>query len=369
MRLLLVLLLVLVFAASLSLPVSTTGRSLLSSKEILSLVADTDRGVTASDATKQAVRDFIETKRIEYENDSKAADATATATAKYYLDDPNLLGNYEVSFVGEGTSQRGNPAGGNYRGFLGRLLYRTTGIYQHLLLQQEQLVVVNYIRGVLFGLAFLPLSVILYGKVLPLATLPASQRANITSVFPFSPGGAVKALFEPPLISLFDLCSVSVGPPSSVLLDTPYVDEVLRVGVGSRGSLFLFKREDEAVVAVDNEIDGKTIVSRKAKARGGDGWIAIKERRPLRGKRLGLLLLLAGGALVSGVGGSLSKKAMMLIVEGVGGGAAASSLAIISATNVARLTSSCVSVFFRVGGAALTMLGALLFGSSGGIVE
>ena len=44
----------------------------------------------------------------------------------------------------------------------------------------------------------------------------------------------------------FTLSLLHPGPKSSVQLSTPYLDERVRVGRGSRGSLFLFTRGGEA---------------------------------------------------------------------------------------------------------------------------
>jgi hypothetical protein len=51
---------------------------------------------------------------------------------------------------------------------------------------------------------------------------------------------------------LFDSCVPTpspTGPPSSVQLSTPYLDERVRLGKGSRGSLFVFTRGGAADAA------------------------------------------------------------------------------------------------------------------------
>ena len=52
----------------------------------------------------------------------------------------------------------------------------------------------------------------------------------------------VKVQFEPPELSLGSAVVLRIGPPSSVQLTTTYLDERVRLGLGSRGSLFVFRR-------------------------------------------------------------------------------------------------------------------------------
>ena len=96
--------------------------NLLPSSDILNLIANTDRGADASRTLQDAVNLWIFNKADHYANYS-------TTIA---LNDPNLFGNYDVAFVGtsRAPAQEGNPAGGRFRGKLGRMLYQTTGVYQ-----------------------------------------------------------------------------------------------------------------------------------------------------------------------------------------------------------------------------------------------
>ena len=59
-------------------------------------------------------------------------------------------------------------------------------------------------------------------------------------------GMTVRAHFESPRITLGGLPAFSVGPKSSVVLSTTYLDEDVRLGKGSRGSLFVFARKSAA---------------------------------------------------------------------------------------------------------------------------
>jgi len=201
-----------------------------SSSEVLAVVAKTKAGTKVSGLDASRIYDFIRTQ--------------ATSSP---LTNELIYGNYEVSYVGVGKSQRneGNPAGGRFRGRLGRFLYRNDGLYQHVLKPSSpsgNIGVVNYISGRIFGL--LPLSIVLYGRAAPLSKeFVDALNQNITEdALKLSSDGVIQAFFDPPLLSLANKLTVKIGAASSVVLDSPYVDAQLRTGVGSRGSLFIFRR-------------------------------------------------------------------------------------------------------------------------------
>ena len=52
----------------------------------------------------------------------------------------------------------------------------------------------------------------------------------------------VKVVFEPPRLSVGGVIDLPIGPKSSVQLTTTYLSEDVRLGKGSRGSLFVFTR-------------------------------------------------------------------------------------------------------------------------------
>ena len=170
--------------------------------------------------------------------------------SKEAKNDINLLGNYDVSYVGTGKDQRneGNPAGGRYRGFIGRLFFETQNLYQNLLKGDDgETVVVNIVKGRLFKL--IPFCVILFGVVRFLST---PERESVMSKYGTKlSSSTVFASFRPPVLcfgsanSLLAL-SIQLGPPSSVVLDTPYVCPRVRLGLGSRGSYFVFTRTADA---------------------------------------------------------------------------------------------------------------------------
>lgn len=202
----------------------------LSSNQVLALVAKTRAGTRVCELDASRIYEFIR---------SQATSSPLTSELIY--------GNYEVSYVGVGKRQReeGNPAGGRFQGRLGRLLYRNDGLYQHVLKAlspTESIGVVNYIRGRIFGL--IPLSIVLYGRAVPLRKdIVDSLNQNMTEdAVKLSSDGVIQAFFDPPLLSLANRLTFKIGSASSVVLDTPFIDGELRTGVGSRGSLFIFRR-------------------------------------------------------------------------------------------------------------------------------
>lgn len=193
-----------------------------------------------------------------------------------------LFGNYAVDYSGSGSQQRGAPAGGNFRGGLGKIILESTGLFQNLCCPSYEdrdvdvgvdVVVVNQVSGRLFRL--LPMHVVLYGVA---RFLDSNQRNVAMETMKSKEAGvtlsdrSVEAVFEPPRIMIcfgellaslltligFDLTKehnagvssttkafdivFQIGPSSNVVLDTPYCDATLRSGVGARGSGFLFRR-------------------------------------------------------------------------------------------------------------------------------
>ncbi|CAG9462155.1 unnamed protein product [Pedinophyceae sp. YPF-701] len=140
---------------------------------------------------------------------------------------PLLWGNYEVAYTSAGPAQNGAPAGGRFRGPLGRLLFRTRGLYQSVFEPSDPSDPPTAVNKVEFSLlGFLPGWAGLRGKVEP------EGAGNMDTV---------KVTFAPARVNLFGLEMV-LGKPSSVVLQTVYLDERVRLGRGSRGSLFVFRR-------------------------------------------------------------------------------------------------------------------------------
>jgi hypothetical protein len=153
------------------------------------------------------------------------------------LEDPSLFDCYSVAYTSSGAQQdpRGVPAGGRFRGRIGRLFFLSRGLFQHVIAPST---VVNLVCFKLFGV--LCGAVGLRGKLTPLA-----------DAGDFGPNG-IRVDFEPPRISFGGLV-FQFGPPSEVQLKTTYLDDRIRIGIGSRGSLFVFTRGGAARGEVSQE--------------------------------------------------------------------------------------------------------------------
>lgn len=150
---------------------------------------------------------------------------------KMPLEDENIFGNYNVSYVSMGKRQYGQPAGGRFRTGLGRFLFRTVGLYQSVL---QPDIVVNKVDLKIFG--FIPCYVGLRGRLVsvPGLTEEDASKGDMKDT--------AKVFFDPPVLGLPFGIRARIGPKSSVVLKTTYVDKRVRIGKGSRGSLFVFTR-------------------------------------------------------------------------------------------------------------------------------
>ncbi|KXZ55844.1 hypothetical protein GPECTOR_2g1395 [Gonium pectorale] len=153
-------------------------------------------------------------------------EAMGSAQQPRPLENPLLWGNYNVAYTSVGRSgQQGEPAGGRFRGRIGRALFRTAGLFQSVLKPD---LATNKVEFKLFGC--LPGYVGLRGRVMPVG----------------EQGDTVQVLFEPPVLTVADKLHLRIGGFSSVVLSTTYLDERVRLGKGSRGSLFVFTRGGRA---------------------------------------------------------------------------------------------------------------------------
>lgn len=228
--------------------------------DVLSTIADTDSGRIVSDEQRLATDANIAV----LENIGQEQTPNA-------LQNPLIFGDYDVSYVSTGGKQIGNPAGGRFRGALGSFLFRTTGLEQNL---YEPNIVINRVAFLVFGL--IPGEVVLCGtfegvtvepevkqealeaekKLADEETVKAMTKKELRSA-KFSiyrnnenakyadDGCTVRAYFDSPEITLGGLPTFKIGPPSSVVLSTTYLDENVRLGKGSRGSLFVFTRKSK----------------------------------------------------------------------------------------------------------------------------
>ncbi|XP_020103341.1 probable plastid-lipid-associated protein 8, chloroplastic [Ananas comosus] len=166
---------------------------------ILSKVRGTDRGVSLTKDGHNEVADV------------------AIQLAKYCVDDPVkcplIFGEWDVVYCSVPTSP-----GGGYRSALGRLVFKTNEMVQ---VVEAPETVQNRVAFSLFG--FLDGEVSLTGKL------------NVLD------SKWIQVIFEPPELKIGSL-GFRYGGESEVKLEITYIDEKIRLGKGSRGSLFVFLR-------------------------------------------------------------------------------------------------------------------------------
>ncbi len=207
------------------------------SSQLLDLIADTDLGVAAPPQRREEIAEVIESLEAAW----KGTDAFSAAQR------PLLLRECEVVYVGQNSSVRANAAGGKYRGRLGRLLFRTDALFQHVLAPPDDggdgYSAVNVISFRLFGC--IPGSVVLPGRweraaAQELDALRGKSPRALSS-------NTVRVGFDPPRVSFGregGVLSLRLGPSSTVALDCTYLDERLRVARGgSSGTIFVFRAD------------------------------------------------------------------------------------------------------------------------------
>ncbi|CAM0902648.1 unnamed protein product [Alopecurus aequalis] len=166
---------------------------------ILSKVKGTDRGVL-----------------LPKEGHQEVADAAAQL-GKYCIDEPVksplIFGDWDVVYCSVPTSP-----GGVYRTPLGRLVFKTDDMVQ---VVEAPDIVRNKVSFSIFGLDG---AVSLKGKL------------NVLD------SKWIQVIFEAPELKVGPL-GFQYGGESEVKLEITYVDEKIRLGKGSRGSLFVFLRQ------------------------------------------------------------------------------------------------------------------------------
>ena len=85
-------------------------------RELLSVIEDTDRGVAATPAVRDTATAIIEALEDSWDGTNALARPDA------------LFRRAEVAYVGQTNSVRANAAGGQFRGRLGRLAFRTDAL-------------------------------------------------------------------------------------------------------------------------------------------------------------------------------------------------------------------------------------------------
>ena len=143
------------------------------------------------------------------------------------LSNPKIFGYYDVAYTKAGSQQDGAPAGGFFRSKFGRKIFKTEGLEQNLI---EPNAVENRVAFELFGC--------LPGEVCLQGTFEQSKEHD-------NDGKTVRAKFGSPTFRIFGFPSIPIGPRSEIVLETTYIDDCVRLGLGGRGSRFVFKRKSK----------------------------------------------------------------------------------------------------------------------------
>lgn len=172
--------------------------------QILEGIKLSENGAAASREHKEEVDEKLK-RLISY------GDRTETC----YIEDDTIFDSYVVSYTS--SSARYRPDGGGFRS----QFFQNVGAFQHLIRPN---IAVNCVLFRLLGI--IPGMVGLYGKLSP------DKPLGINGV-------TIK--FDPPRVRI---CGAvwRLGKESRVRLRIAYLDDRVRIGVGSSGSLFVFSR-------------------------------------------------------------------------------------------------------------------------------
>lgn len=212
-----------------------------------------------------------------------------------------LLGLYDVSYV-QTAKEGDNPVGGKWtrKNKLAQQIFRTRRTFQHLLpadatglrntnKNTSVAEAVNVISLDAFW-NLIRLTIILRGDAVPLTQKERISDKMITKLS----NRAVRAFFDPPRIVLGKtgrFVNIQLGPKTSVVLDTTYIDNEVRIGMGgTSGTKFVFSRcgdEDEEA----------------------QEFRKLLERRPARKSKVLTVIGLVGG---SGIWGSFVRGSKVL---------------------------------------------------------
>ena len=129
--------------------------------DLLRAVDGTDGGVSATAEQKAAILKQIEQLEASYDRAP-------------FDDAENLYRDGTVAYVGQASSKAANAAGGRFRGRIGRTIFRTRGLFQHLIAPDRA---VNCVTFRLFGLV--DGAAVLTGKVTRAAKLPPRREAKV----------------------------------------------------------------------------------------------------------------------------------------------------------------------------------------------
>jgi hypothetical protein len=182
---------------------------------------------------------------------TSSSDSSTTTTPDF----DSLIGYYNVSYTLT-TRPDDNPVGGKWT--RSQRLWKIRRTLQHILpLAVENddnnnnstnpLAVAQVINVVILDCLWclLPIFIVLRGDAVPLSQDdPNKQEESKTKkLLPDLSPITVRAYFDRPRIALGKRLVFSLGPTSSVVLDTPYIDHRIRIGKGgTSGSKFVFAR-------------------------------------------------------------------------------------------------------------------------------
>jgi hypothetical protein len=231
-----------------------------------------------------------------------------------------LLGLYDVSYIKSKTA-KDNPVGGKWtrKNGIAQKILKTRRTFQHILPANTTTFTRPEAVGEAVNVVSLEalwgsvrLSVILRGDAVPLTQ---EERTNTTRVSQRLTTRAVKALFDAPRIVLGKrgrIVNINVGPKTSVLLDSTYVDDNLRIGMGgTSGTRFVFARcpdddleanEFRALLERKPAQKGKALIVLGAIASTGIYGATAKGLR-VAGGAVGLISVLLGALIATSSGG------------------------------------------------------------------
>ncbi|KAL7482241.1 hypothetical protein ACHAW6_009010 [Cyclotella cf. meneghiniana] len=175
----------------------------------------------------------------------------------------DLLGLYEVQGVLPSDNSKNNPVGGKWTRSNGtaQKFFRTRTSFQHLLPFHETAsgVAAEAVNAISLDAlnGFIRAAIVLRGDVVPLSIEERTERnANRTASSTPLSDLAVRAHFDSPRIFLgrrrrksregYEYLPLQLGPTSSVILDTTYYDDKVRIGMGgTSGTRFVFVRTND----------------------------------------------------------------------------------------------------------------------------
>jgi hypothetical protein len=274
-----------------------------------------------------------DTKRGEIQGLVEQLAATSLSNDKEENDDSalfeDLIGYYNVSYTLT-TKPNDNPVGGKWT--RSQRLWKIQRTMQHVLPLNNntnystttnpsavaQVVNAIYLEC-LWGL--LPIWIVLRGDAVPISKDDNNEvqqeysNKKRTELVPNLTRRTVRAYFDKPRIALGKFL-ISFGPTSSVVIDTPYVDERIRIGVGgTSGTKFVFARvtedDQEAKEAWKWVLEQPSMIT-KTKV----SW-ALVLASVLSG--LGWKLLRGFGRWVSGASAAIGLVSLALVLSSTGG--------------------------------------------------